>query len=148
MIRTALRLSGMQAPIEIVRNAHGKPFCPNCIFHFSLTHTEGLTAIAVGNREAGFDAERIKERNFDAIKSRLTPAEREENFFKLWTAKESYVKYRGESLATLLPTLIYEKGALHVGGAPLNIVLQHFELEGCTLCLCTKTEENVTFVKI
>lgn len=132
----------------IGRTEQGKPYLQNGAAHFNLTHTEGLTAVAVGTQRVGLDAERRKPRNNAALLSRLRPSEREEDFYELWTAKEAYVKYVGGTLAGLLRDLCYEKGVLRMGDAPLKVCLKHWEREGCTLCLCTEKEEEISFVRL
>ncbi len=129
---------------NMLRTQSGKPYLPGGPF-FSFTDTEGFSAAAVGDCEAGLDAERRRARPLAAVKRRLSPEEREEDFFRLWTAKEAYIKYRGETIARLLPSLCYQKGALLMHGAPLGVFLQHFELAGCCLCLCTERETSVLF---
>ena len=133
---------------QILRSENGKPYLEKGECEFSLTDTDGLVAVAVGAQRVGLDAERRKPRKLDAILSRLTPAEREEDFFELWTAKEAYVKYLGGTLARLLPHLEYKKGVLYFKDAPVDVQIKHFALEGCTVCLCTAQEEPFTLVRL
>ncbi len=133
---------------QILRTENGKPYLEKGECAFNLADTDGLVAVAVGAQRVGLDAERRKPRKFDAILARLTPAEREEDFFELWTAKEAYVKYRGGTLARDLPDLKYEKGVLYFKDAPTDVIIKHFCLEGCTLCLCTEREEETVFVRL
>ena len=133
---------------QVLRTKNGKPYLEKGECEFSLTDTDGLVAVAVGAQTVGLDAERRKPRKLDAILSRLTPAERADDFFELWTAKEAYVKYLGGTLAGILPHLEYKKGVLYFKDAPVDVQLKHFELEGCTVCLCTAQEEPFTLVKL
>ncbi len=86
----------------------GKPYLKDYADrHFNLSHTEGLLACAVSDREVGIDAERI--RHFSpAILRRLTQNERdfiesdiepELAFIKVLTMKEAYIKLMGEGIA-------------------------------------------------
>ncbi len=136
------------AASRILRTPNGKPYLEQGECEFSLTHTEGLIAVAVGGQRVGLDAECRKPRKIEALRSRLTAAEREEDFFELWTAKEAYVKYVGGTLAEYLPVLEYKKGALFYREAPIDVQLRHFELNGCTLCLCTEREEQVELIPL
>jgi 4'-phosphopantetheinyl transferase len=83
--------------------------------HFSLSHTRGLAACAVGRPHAlGIDAEvwrtpapiELAARYFAPSEARLvaeqTPAERPSTFYRLWTLKEAYLKATGEGLAAPL----------------------------------------------
>lgn len=94
--------------------SHGKPgLAGNSATHFNLSHTEGLTAIAVTRVGAvGVDVERIRDqadtldladrffskKEAEWIRSRAEP-ERAASFFACWTAKEAFVKARGGGLS-------------------------------------------------
>lgn len=147
LLAEAMRRAGAVkdgAPLPpVLRTANGKPYFGGDLPRFSLTHTAGLTAIAVGEREMGLDAERRTLREFGHIAARLTPAERAEDFLKLWTAKEAYVKFRGGTLAAMLRRLVYENGVLFEDGKPAEAAFRHFALGDFILCLCTQTEECI-----
>ncbi len=132
---------------QVLYTPNGKPYLAAGI-KFSLADTDGLIAVAVGGQEVGLDAERRRPRNIAAVLSRLTPAEKEEDFFELWTAKEAYVKYLGGTLARLLPLLEYKKGVLYCKDAPADVFLNHIDLEGCTVCVCTAEAENISLKKL
>lgn len=125
-------------PVRIERTPNGKPYLPQeGAPKFNLTHTDGLIAVAIGKEEVGLDAER--ERLFEnrAILGRLTPDERREDPWTVWTAKESYIKFRGATLAAMYRRLVYREGVLYEDGTALDVFLRRFSLAGCTLCLCT-----------
>ena len=145
-LKRALGIAG--ATSEILRTKNGKPYLKKGELQFSLTHTEGLTAVAVGAQQVGLAAEKRKPRKLDSLLSRLTPEEQDEDFYALWTAKESYVKYLGGTLAECLPALTYKKGVLYRKDAPLDVCLKHFEIGDVALCLCTKNEENFTLMRL
>jgi 4'-phosphopantetheinyl transferase len=88
--------------------------------HFSLSHTRGLAACAVGRSHAlGIDAETWREpapielakRYFTAEEARLVadlaPEERLSAFYRLWTLKEAYLKATGEGLAVALDSFAF-----------------------------------------
>ena len=135
-LKEAFAREGVALPDPLPRTKNGKPYLPRSAVQFSLTHTDGLLAVAFGEA-VGLDAEKRKPRKADALFLRLTEEERAEDLYVLWTAKESYVKYRGGTLAEFLPRLVFRRGALLLDGAPVRESLLHFEVEGCTLCLCT-----------
>jgi 4'-phosphopantetheinyl transferase len=116
LLRCALsRCSGVPpAAWEFERDSRGKPFLasPNCGLSFSLSHTAGMVACAIGMQsEIGVDVERV-DRLFDfvALAERFfapgevqllesaPPTLRNERFFTLWTLKEAYLKARGFGL--------------------------------------------------
>lgn len=145
-LRLVLKKNGLDEPI--LRSPNGKPYLASGALHFSVTHTDGLLAVAVSKQEVGIDAERPTTRRIDALKSRLAPEEQDEDFYELWTAKEAYVKHLGGTLAALLPRLTYTQGNLFLDGAPLKISLCHFTLRDVILCLCTERTEEVHFVEL
>jgi 4'-phosphopantetheinyl transferase len=83
--------------------------------HFSVTHTRGLAACAVGSPcELGIDAEAWREpapielaaRYFAPCEARLVeerlPVDQSATFYRLWTLKEAYLKATGQGLAASL----------------------------------------------
>ena len=144
---SVLAKGGVHTP-KILRTPNGKPYLDGNALYFSVTNTKGLTAIAVSRQEVGLDAEFRNQRRLDALQARLTPLEREEDFFELWTAKEAYIKYRGETLARLLSALTYEQRTLLLESHPIPVFMKHFQLEDCTLCVCAEREEEIAFIRI
>lgn len=87
-------------------NQYGKPFISNVKnIYFNATHTKSQTFLAVSDEEVGIDAEDIEEYDDRIPLDYFTEDERdyldssenkEEAFFKIWTLKESYMKYIGK----------------------------------------------------
>lgn len=125
---------------------HGKPYLEGTPLHFNLSHSGKLLAVAVSDLEVGIDVQERTEKGYPFLRMRLTPAEREEDFFRLWTAKEAYVKLRGTTLAHTLFSLEYKKGKLHENGTPLSVFLSHSELLGCAVTVCAEKETEVRFL--
>ena len=143
-LNRVLSRCGIHEPV--LRTPNGKPYLASGACFFSLSHTEGLLAVAVSSQEVGLDAERNRPHAADTYKKRLTPAEQREDFFELWTAKEAYIKYRGETLAHLLSRLVYERGTIFDGGMPADVTLNHVQIENCTLCVCTGKAEEAELI--
>ncbi len=138
---------GIFAP-KFTRNAHGKPSLCGAPPFFSLSHTGGRTFAAFSDADVGLDAEWRGRPIPLAVLRRLSEAEREEDFFRLWTAKEAFVKYLGGSLATLLPALRFERGVLLHNNAPVNATLAFYEQAGCTIAVCAAQAQPVLFHEI
>ena len=138
---------GIFAP-KFTRNAHGKPSLCGAPPFFSLSHTGGRTFAAFSDADVGLDAEWRGRPLPLAVLRRLSEAEREEDFFRLWTAKEAFVKYLGGSLATLLPALRFERGVLLHNNAPVNATLAFYEQAGCTIAVCAAQAQPVLFHEI
>ena len=103
-------------------NEHGKPYLPDVPgVHFSLSHSGSMAMCAIADSPVGCDiqelsaarcGERVARRFFTPAEyARITAAAApEREFVRLWTLKESYVKYLGTG----------------IGGCPLD----SFELVG------------------
>ena len=89
-------------------SAEGKPFIVNCPVQFSISHTNGIVAVAVSpSTPVGLDIEAIRpmrdgfaaryfsEREQAEIASSSDP---DEALIRLWTAKEATGKYHGTGL--------------------------------------------------
>ncbi len=141
-----LKQYGIAAP-QFVRGEHGKPRLIDAPVSFNLTHTHGCTFCAVGNEELGLDAEWRGRPLPRACSARLTAAEQKEDFFRLWTAKEAYVKYLGGTLAGLLPSLRFEGGVLLRDGIPVSENIAFCETEQFTLALCTASPQQIELLQ-
>lgn len=98
------------AALRFGADSFGKPFLAGpAALQFNLSHTTGLTALAVSSRALGIDVEtRDSSVHFrDAASSVLTAAERaalecaadwDDAFLALWTAKEAVLKAEGKGL--------------------------------------------------
>lgn len=109
--------------IKFATEGRGKPVLaganPNKV-HFNLTHTEGLACLAVAHGEAvGVDLEHMRAVKDDFVTYALNPAEhagvqqlppadRQAAFFRVWTAKEAYLKSIGTGLWQSLKTFDVE----------------------------------------
>ena len=94
---------------DVKRGEHGRPFLSNCpTVDFNISHSGAWILCLIGNhRRVGVDVEEL--RSFDlGITHRLARAEFEywtsledrrkpKAFYRIWTAKESYLKARGNT---------------------------------------------------
>lgn len=130
LLRRTLSLYRDLAPGQwrFVKNHYGRPFVDPALdaaeIHFSISHTEGMVACAVGSfAEIGVDVEACNREIslLELLPSVLTPQERERfaaispgerphSFFSLWTLKEAYVKARGMGLSLPLNGLDFDLG--------------------------------------
>ena len=96
---------------------NGKPYLleyPD--FHFSLSHSGNVVALAVSGQEIGLDVQEhvaikkdLAKRFFTEAEKELLLREKDEEsynrlFFKLWSIKESYIKYTGRGMGQGLDT--------------------------------------------
>ncbi len=108
ILRQELRL-GPEAPLRIARQEQGKPYLPDHPgLHFNQSDSGEYMAVATHGSPIGIDIEKIRERAFDPLLERwFLPEERElvqeeaspevrlAQFIRLWTCKESILKYIG-----------------------------------------------------
>jgi len=118
LVRLALSHHSGQAPksLSFTRDAHGRPWlaAPHDALglYFSLSHTDGLVAVAVSHtRQIGLDVEDLHRRTnvmgiaqtyfaaseWAALNQLAGDAQRA-RFFDLWTVKEAYIKACGKGL--------------------------------------------------
>lgn len=91
--------------VTLSRGRYGKPMtAERKPIYFNTTHTASLTFLALADCEIGIDAEEIGDYDEAVLPLYFTAAEIEgcraagnpkEAFYKLWTQKESYLKYLG-----------------------------------------------------
>jgi 4'-phosphopantetheinyl transferase len=95
---------------------------------FSLSHTRGMVACAVGlGHDLGVDVEAERQtlpvlemahRHFSPAEAKLVasapPAERNHVFYRLWTLKEAYVKATGEGIAAALDSFSFSLSPLSI----------------------------------
>lgn len=106
---------GQVGDIDITFNEFGKPFIKNMIdFKYNITHSGKWVAIVYGNTDAGIDVERIQigreeiadfcysEQEKLFIYNKAGKDEQIKQFTKLWTMKESYIKFLGTGFSTNL----------------------------------------------
>jgi len=99
--------------IKILRTSYGKPFIENVPLHYNISHSGEWVACAFASREVGIDIEMIKdvdmkiaeryfcEYEYDSLLS-ISDKDRINYFYKLWTLKESYLKWLGTGISTSL----------------------------------------------
>ena len=70
---------------------------------FNVSHCNGIVAIALSDSEVGIDAENVRSADRSLVEyvsdnKELPFVDSDEDFFRLWTAKESLAKAQGEGL--------------------------------------------------
>ncbi|HHF7011403.1 4'-phosphopantetheinyl transferase family protein [Streptococcus mutans] len=91
------------------RSRHGKPLLIGSNLHFNLSHSGKWVVCAIGNSQLGVDVELVRLLEYKNIYKSFSSTERmyldalpsqnkQTSFFKLWTLKESFVKFTGIGL--------------------------------------------------
>jgi 4'-phosphopantetheinyl transferase len=114
LLRTALGAVTGRPPasLALARGPYGKPFLPAApALHFSLTHTVGLTAVALHSSPVGCDAEPADQYVEEGVLSMMAAEERGwllglrpgaargRAFIRLWVIKEAFCKALGLGLS-------------------------------------------------
>lgn len=101
-----------ESDIAIDYNPFGKPRISNLEdFHFNISHSGSWVVIAYGHSNVGVDIERINAEKLSILDWVLSNDERKyiysasadqrfSRFIRIWSAKESYIKYLGTGLST------------------------------------------------
>ena len=108
--------------------------------HFNLSHSGRWVVLAYGSGPVGVDVEQKRTGDLDSIAKRFfNPDEQSfvqsnpEMFFRIWTGKESYLKYLGTGLTTPLNSFSVLED--------LGVNLFFVSLEDACLTLCTREQE-------
>ncbi len=128
---------------------HGKPYLSNYPgLFFNLSHSGHYAACAFYHKEVGIDVEQITPVRDELICKiatdeetayllSLPQKEKEEAFFRLWTAKESYLKYAGCGLSVSPRRLsLQDDGRLFLDSNPTGVTLEETHLPGHVMTLC------------
>lgn len=100
--------------IQIAIGEHGKPYVSNLPhIHFNISHSGDWVICAVYDKAVGVDIQKMKDTDFASIAKRAFTKEEQDTFnkaskedvktqfYKIWTAKESYIKLLGTGLKDL-----------------------------------------------
>lgn len=139
--------------LKIETAEHGKPYLPDYPgIHFNLSHSGNRVMCIVSDQEVGCDVEKIEERLISQVIRCFAESEQEiakqspENFFRIWTLKESILKLSGMGLGIELRSFAVSLNPLSVVQSfiPGKVVLKEYsdfrkEGEGpryCCSCAC------------
>ena len=116
LAKTAIRkvLGVAVADMRFGVREFGKPYLANHEnAHFNISHSGDIVVCAVYDKPVGVDIQKMNDVNFDSIANRVftkneqerylsAPQEKQrEQFYKIWTAKESYIKFLGTGIKDL-----------------------------------------------
>lgn len=99
---------------------HGKPYLEKEDIFFNISHSGDYVAVAISSENIGVDIEKLRrnkmqvarrffsEEEIHALQTTTTP---DEDFTRLWSLKEAYLKYAGSGLTEALNSFTVRKGA-------------------------------------
>ena len=134
---------------EIVRSKNGKPYLKSGKLFFSVTHTKNRLFIAFSSENVGIDAEhKTRKTNASALMKKFALEEQNSisssaDFLRLWTKKESVVKYVGGSIVKDLKKIVCLHDKAYFDGKELPCLLTELEFDGYILSVCGKNFQGV-----
>ena len=156
-ILLAAAVQGGEKEPEYLVSAHGKPYFEDGRICFNLSHSGTLAVCAVSDREVGADVQQYRHFEDNLIRfvfqpgevQRIyaceTPEQRDILCTRLWTVKESIMKYLGTGIG-LAPKKIRldMNGAISAQCSDLSLEKLHFthyQPDGCELTVCSEYEQ-------
>lgn len=157
-LKDGLGSSVLQA--ELGAGPYGKPFLKGAGgFQFSITHSGEYAACAAGDCPVGVDVEQMKADGRDILeiaKRFFHRAEYEQlrkspdptiDFYRLWTLKESYLKFLGEGLHRPLNSFCVLLGIeSRLEGCDSPRFAEWGEIPGYKLSLCCEAPEGAKLI--
>lgn len=127
--------------LQFVKNNYGKPMLATGELHFNISHSHGRFAVALSDEPVGVDIEQVRVAPHGVAKRFFTRREAEsiatdDDFFTVWTAKESYIKYLGTGLKTPLSSFDVQT---------VPCFFTHRREGQYHVCLCTAQQEDVVW---
>ncbi|MBR4305608.1 MAG: 4'-phosphopantetheinyl transferase superfamily protein [Ruminiclostridium sp.] len=102
---------------DILKEKHGKPYIENAPYSFNISHCDGLVVCALSKNRVGVDVEVIR-RILPRVMKRCycdneiayvnSSSDKDMAFTRLWTLKESYVKYTGDGVSSNLKAVNFD----------------------------------------
>lgn len=167
LLSYGLRKNGIDLDAcRLVAGVHGKPQVAGCEgLHFNLSHTGNYAVAVFSDAPVGIDIEHrrtLKQSLLDKCCIEDEQAwikgqpDKEMAFVRLWTAKESYVKWSGEGITFPLENIavqrkeddiasypkkdgiaLYREGILQ----PVSFI-EYDEIPDYHICVCTESEKE------
>lgn len=141
-----------QKPFAVSQEAGGKPFLTEFPdIHFNLSHSGDYVCCAIGNEPVGVDLqkctpvkERLAGRFFTKRDNQMLAScqkeQREKLFFRMWSIKESYIKFTGKGMSQGLDSfeIDWEKRAIiqEEKKEPSAFFEESGSLPGYSFCVC------------
>ncbi len=145
--------------IVIERDEKNKPFLVDIPLYFNISHSGDYVICAIDDMPVGADIEEITETEIDSMSNIFSEEEnyflksqpksvKTDNFFLLWTAKESYVKMLGTGLYTPFDSFSVSVDTGVVNGEK-TAFFKSYEIKGYRCALCSERNcfpEKIRFV--
>ena len=134
---------------EIAENECGKPYFSDSEKQFSISHSDNIVAVSLSDNKHGIDIERLRRMDEKTVRAVLSPytyleylkadnAEKDKMFARIFTEKESYVKYLGTGF-NCKPSEVVPKN--------VSFLTKYLFRDADVYCftICLEKEESFTF---
>ena len=130
---------------EITIGANGKPCVDN--INYNISHSGNIVICAVSEQPVGCDVELVRKVNKNVADKYFSEQEKKMDFFRVWTAKESYLKMTGEGICPDLKNIevVFEenKSFIKRNGIIEDCFLSEYNIPGYSeyiISVCSKSE--------
>ncbi|MBE7058040.1 MAG: 4'-phosphopantetheinyl transferase superfamily protein [Ruminococcaceae bacterium] len=130
---------------EITMGPNGKPYA--AYINYNISHSGNIVICAVSDDSVGCDVELVRNVKRDVADKYFTENEKKLDFFKVWTAKESYLKMTGEGICPDLKNIevVFEenKSFIKRNGIIEDCFLSEYNIPGYSeyiISVCSKSE--------
>lgn len=139
---------GIKTLPEVCRDKYGKPYFADFPeIHFNLSHCDAGVLCAISDEKIGVDiecrfpyrkalAKRISHERELGIMECADETERERLLQRLWTVKESYLKYTGLGIRVEMNELCFD-GWVKDEFMALGCHFKMMDGENCQICICS-----------
>jgi len=146
---------------EIILGENGKPYLSGNGIYYNLSHSGNLAVCAVSAEEVGVDIEKIEKVDLKIAKRVLSASEMKEfemlcndeekkrELIRLWTLKESYMKYKGAGFGIDPRSVCFAEKEKNK--EPGNLFFSQYKLENYYISCCAKNncfEDDLTFISL
>lgn len=143
--------------ISVETGEYGKPFIrllDGALFNYSISHSGEYVVCAVSDSEVGIDIQQIDVKKpvmkianrfyADEEYARLEKSQNQINdFYRMWSAKESYVKYTGRGISGGIDKAIVSASFDSINDITdeKNVEIAFYEnIDGYIMCACSDDE--------
>ena len=128
--------------IVIERNNQGKPYLKDLPdFHFNISHSGDVQAVAVSDKNVGVDIEKLRPVNMKVTKrfcdnetAYIKECNSDIRFFEVWTKKEAFLKYKGTGISGGLDSFnVFNT----------DIPIKTYIIGECLLSVCSENEFEI-----
>ena len=140
-------------PQNIKYGKNGKPEIEG--LHFNISHAENFVICSVSENPVGCDIEKIRSiksgfekrfftQNEVSYLDKFSGEEKLKQFFRLWTMKESYMKFTGDGMKLALNRIEFvfdDSIKVFRDGILCDCNFKEYELSGYKISVCAKENE-------